>query len=111
MRAFTCVECSTSLLELSRPGLDEMSCGRHIPPGVSYLLCLYLLCLHCSTGDYLDRVRILPTAKLAKVKAVGHLEQRGVLRTNCIDCLDRCALPNTTYHSLPTLVLVYEASG
>ena len=42
-----------------------------------------------SSGDYLDRVKLLPAAKRAKVSEMGHLEQRGVLRTNCIDCLDR----------------------
>jgi len=36
-------------------------------------------------------VKILPDKKReqARNSRSGHLEQRGVLRTNCIDCLDR----------------------
>jgi hypothetical protein len=37
----------------------------------------------------LNRVKQLPKERAERVKKLGHMEQRGVLRTNCIDCLDR----------------------
>ena len=62
-------------------------------------------CFLCSSSDYLDRVRNLPTEKCERARRLGHLEQRGVLRTNCIDCLDRYELAPPS--SLYTLLFIY----
>ena len=43
----------------------------------------------CSSNAFLDRVAILQPQHVERARERGHLEQRGVLRTNCIDCLDR----------------------
>lgn len=45
--------------------------------------------MFCSTTAYLDRVDLLNPVHVQHAKQRGYLEQRGVLRTNCIDCLDR----------------------
>lgn len=42
-----------------------------------------------SSTAFLDRVDVLQPSHIAKAMERGYLEQRGVLRTNCIDCLDR----------------------
>ncbi|KAJ1442963.1 SacI homology domain-containing protein [Ochromonadaceae sp. CCMP2298] len=43
----------------------------------------------CNTQIYLDRVSLLSEEKRKALVPTGFLQQRGVLRTNCIDCLDR----------------------
>ena len=50
------------------------------------LILLYRL---YSSTAFLSRVNLLQPAHLEKAQERGYLEQRGVLRTNCIDCLDR----------------------
>ena len=42
-----------------------------------------------SSHAFLDRVQILQPNHVKRAVERGYLEQRGVLRTNCIDCLDR----------------------
>ncbi len=42
-----------------------------------------------STNRYIDQLDILKKSHLDRATEKGFLEQRGVLRTNCIDCLDR----------------------
>lgn len=42
-----------------------------------------------SSHAFLDRVQILQPSHVKRAVERGYLEQRGVLRTNCIDCLDR----------------------
>jgi hypothetical protein len=54
-----------------------------------------------STGDFLNRVKQLPKEKAERVKKLGHMEQRGVLRTNCIDCLDRYGLRSSPGQHAP----------
>jgi len=42
-----------------------------------------------SQVKYLDRVTLFQEEYVNQAYDVGYIEQRGVLRTNCIDCLDR----------------------
>lgn len=49
-------------------------------------LCIYI---YYSSSAYLDNISILQPVHEEKAKNRGYVEQRGVLRTNCIDCLDR----------------------
>ena len=42
-----------------------------------------------SQVKYLDRVSLFQEEYVNQAYDVGYIEQRGVLRTNCIDCLDR----------------------
>ena len=44
-----------------------------------------------STTQWLDRLKGIPLSDdvIERAKSKGRLEQRGVLRTNCLDCLDR----------------------
>lgn len=42
-----------------------------------------------SSTSFLDRVGVLQPHHCARAAERGYMEQRGVLRTNCIDCLDR----------------------
>ena len=52
------------------------------------ILSLLLALVHSSCA-YLDRVQVLQPHHVQRAIERGYLEQRGVLRTNCIDCLDR----------------------
>lgn len=53
------------------------------------LYCPFILSSSSSSTAFLDRVDVLQPSHIAKALKRGYLEQRGVLRTNCIDCLDR----------------------
>ena len=52
-------------------------------------ICLIFLYRLYSSTAFLSRVNLLQPAHLERAQERGYLEQRGVLRTNCIDCLDR----------------------
>ena len=43
----------------------------------------------CTTTAFLNRVKILPNSYITSSNNFGLALQQGVLRTNCIDCLDR----------------------
>lgn len=45
--------------------------------------------IFCSTIKHLNSLKEVDEHHKAKARAQGFVEQRGVLRTNCIDCLDR----------------------
>ena len=42
-----------------------------------------------NTLDHLDKIKYISSQTLATAKSKGYLEQNGVMRTNCVDCLDR----------------------
>lgn len=42
-----------------------------------------------SSLEYLDRVRVLKPQNANAARSRGYVSQSGVLRTNCVDCLDR----------------------
>lgn len=48
-----------------------------------------LIFLHFSYRSFVDRMPSLQGKAAQRAKEGGYIEQRGVLRTNCIDCLDR----------------------
>jgi hypothetical protein len=51
--------------------------------------CLQETSIFCSTVKHLGSMREVDDHHKIKAKEQGFVEQRGVLRTNCIDCLDR----------------------
>lgn len=42
-----------------------------------------------SSLSYLDHIKLVSGSNLERAKTTGYIQQSGVLRTNCIDCLDR----------------------
>ena len=59
---------------------------------VSFILSRYFyLLIYISTTRYISEVVQLSNKRslLDRSRSKGRIEQRGVLRTNCIDCLDR----------------------
>ena len=59
--------------------------------------------LFCSDASYVDREPLISAANVEKAKTMGYMEQHGVLRTNCIDCLDR-------FYCLCQMILAYNYS-
>lgn len=78
-------------------GEEEMT-DAHPPAGRGDVLkeldeisscCLQETSIFCSTIKHLNSLKEVDEHHKVKAKAQGFVEQRGVLRTNCIDCLDR----------------------
>ena len=94
-----------SILILIFFSTSYLSSSLSYSPSLLVYLLSYLsisLCLHLhlsmilsfcfasfSSHAFLDRVQILQPNHVKRAVERGYLEQRGVLRTNCIDCLDR----------------------
>jgi hypothetical protein len=47
------------------------------------------VCVGNRKTEFLESIGMLNPTHIAKAKERQWIEQRGVLRTNCIDCLDR----------------------
>jgi hypothetical protein len=72
----------------SSQGLPLSPCSLPLSLNPSLTLTI-LLALAPSTVHHIDRLDILQKSQLDQGVEKGYLEQKGVLRTNCIDCLDR----------------------
>ena len=78
-------------------GGDVPSAGAHSSEGVDLYremddLATLALCetgVFCSNTTYLNRVSVFRPEQIRAAQARGYMEQSGVLRINCIDCLDR----------------------
>lgn len=45
--------------------------------------------MFCSCNNYIDQVNVLQPKDVLMAYQTGYMVQHGVLRTNCVDCLDR----------------------
>lgn len=53
------------------------------------IMSIYQTGIFCLNTKYMDNIRELDQESVKHAKAQGYMTQNGVLRTNCIDCLDR----------------------